>query len=123
MLLYFLLFLVLPFPRYFPVLPILPRDRQGIFKSLHLSRLSPFSTPNAKETLTIRYPIKALCYYTHRYHSTTERLCILLSFRLARLHTRARMIPPFRQSSMKSEITLCYRQVKVQETAKQKLEK
>ena len=52
-----------------------------------------------------------------------NRLCILLSFRLVRLHTRAGMIPPFHQSSMTSEITLCYRQVRVREMAKQKLEK
>ena len=45
-------------------------------------------------------------------------------FCLARVHTRAGMIPPFRQSAMNSEmITLRYRQVKVRKMARQKSEK
>ena len=48
----------------------------------------------------------------------------MLVFWLARLHTRAGMIPPFCQWTMNSKmITLCYREVKVRKIAKQKSEK
>ena len=62
--------------------------------------------------------------YTQRYDSTTEPLCILLAFRLAHLHTRTRMIPPFCQSAMNSEmITPRYRQVKVRKMTRRRSEK
>ena len=58
---------------------------------------------------------------TQQYGSTTERLCFLLPFWLARLHTRAGMIPPFRQSGMNSEmIMLRSTKVKMQKIAKRK---